>query len=89
MINYYEDQVPIVESYTKDITPISTEINKYAMVLQNKLFGSDSHRRRVVKMCSQNDYLIDTISKIFMHIITYEEGLKRLSTINLLVSTLR
>lgn len=59
------------------------------MILQNKLFGSDSHRRRIVKMCSQNDYLLETISKIFMHIIPYEEGIKRLSTVNLLISTIR
>lgn len=89
VIKYFEDQVPIVESYTNDIMPVSTEINKYAMVLQNKLFGSDSHRKRFVKMCSQNDYLIDTVSKIFMHIIPYEEGIKRLSTVNMLISALR
>jgi len=86
VLKYFENQVPIVESFTNDIIPISNEINKYAMILQNKLFGSDSHRRRIVKMCSQNDYLIDTISKIFMHIIPYEEGIKRLSTVNLLIS---
>ncbi|MCK4901781.1 MAG: geranylgeranyl reductase family protein [Thermoplasmatales archaeon] len=89
VIRYFEDQIPIVDSYTDGITPISTEINKYAMILQNKLFGSDSHRRRIVKMCSQNDYLLETISKIFMHITPYEEGIKRLSTVNLLISTIR
>jgi len=88
VLKYFEDQIPIVESYTNDMIPISTEINNYAMILQNKLFGSDSHRRRVVKMCSQNDYLIDIISKIFMHIIPYDEGIKRLSKVNLLISTL-
>jgi len=86
---YFEDQIPIVDSYTNDITPIATELNKYAMILQNKLFGSDSHRRRIVKMCTQNEYLTETISKIFMHMIPYEEGIKRLSTVNLLISAIR
>lgn len=86
---YFEDQIPIIESYSNGITPITTELNKYAMILQNKLFGSDSHRRRIVKMCTQNDYLTETISKIFMHIIPYEEGIKRLSTVNLLISAIR
>ena len=38
-IQYFEDQIPLVESYSNDIQPISTEINKYAIILQNKLFG--------------------------------------------------
>lgn len=86
VLKYFEDQIPIVESYTNDILPISTEINDYGMILQNKLFGNDFHRRRIVKMCSQNNYLIDVISKIFMHIIPYNEGIKKLSLGRLLVS---
>lgn len=88
VLKYFEDQIPVVESYTNYLIPISNEINNYGMILQNKLFGNDSHRRRIVKMCSQNDYLIDVISKIFMHIIPYKEGIKKLSIINLLVSPL-
>jgi len=85
--NYLENRVPLVESYSDLICPIAKEINIDALTLQHRLFGSSSHRRRIVEMCANNDYLIDTITKIFMHIIPYDEGVKRLSPLKVLASS--
>jgi len=86
---FFEEQIPLVKSYTKAIEPLSREINDYALTLQNRMFGSDAHRRHIVKMCTSNDYFTETVSKIFTHIIPYEEGVKRLSTVRLLPSIIK
>lgn len=53
------------------------------------MFGSDAHRRHIVKMCASNDYFTEIVSKIFTRIIPYEEGVKRLSTVRLLPSIIK
>ena len=86
---FFENQTPLLDNYTRNIFPLAKEINEYALTLQNKLFGSDSHRKHIVKMCATNEYVMDVISKIFLHIIPYEEGIKKLSTLRLLPSMLK
>ena len=53
-IKYFEDQTSLIESYTRAIDPITEEINNYGLTLQNKLFGSDLHRKNIIKRCYSN-----------------------------------
>jgi len=86
--DYFENQTPLLKSYSDMIEPLANEINIHALTLQHKLFGSNHHRKRIVETCANNDYLIDTITKIFMHIIPYDEGVKKLSYLKVLASSL-
>lgn len=86
-IKHFEEQIPLAELYNEAIEPLKKEINDYALTLQNKLYGSDFHRKHFVQKCASNDKLMETISKIFTHIISYEEGVKMLSPLNILVSS--
>lgn len=81
---FFEQQIPLEESYTQDIAHLTREINDYALTLQKRIYGTDTHRRLVVQMCVDHDKLFNTIGKIFLHTIPYEEGMKRLSLIRLL-----
>jgi len=81
---YFEINEPLVDNYSDSISHLTKEISEYAISLQKKLYGNDKHRELVVKMCSRNNKLFDTIGKIFLHIIPYEDGIKELSTYKLL-----
>jgi len=85
---FFEKQVSLVKSYYEKIKSFSVDINQYGITLQNRVYGSDKHRKHVVKLCSSNNYLMDIMGKIFTHIITHEEGVRKISPIKLLVSSL-
>jgi len=83
-IEFLENQTHLVESYTKKISYLSDEINNYGISLQKRLFGNDFKRKLMVKMFALNYNLIDKVGKIFIHIISYKEGVKELSPLKLL-----
>ena len=89
VIQHFNTNESLTNLYTDGIQAIKTEINQYAFTLQQKIFGSNSHRKRIVEWCATNEYLIETISKIFTHILSYEEGVKKLSLLKILTSSIR
>jgi geranylgeranyl reductase family protein len=86
---YFENNDNLADTYRKEIEPITIELNNHALALQNKIYGSKGHRRNVVKCAAQSDKIMETISRIFTHIIPYDEGVKRLSTIRLIPGIIR
>lgn len=87
-IDYFENKNLVEKSYIDAMLPIKKEINDYALTLQHRLFGSATHRKKIVEKCASSEYLTDTISKIFSHIFSYKEGVKRLSPIKILLQSL-
>ena len=83
-ISFFENQTNLVDKYSKSVFPIAREINEYAIALQKRLYGSKSHRKLIVKMCANYPDFFDTVGKIFLHIIPYEQGIEKLSPIKLL-----
>lgn len=83
-INFFEKKTSLVENYTKSISHLAKEINDYALTLQKKVYGSNFRRKLFVKMCANNTELMNMVGKIFIHIIPYETGVKKLSIIKLL-----
>jgi geranylgeranyl reductase family protein len=88
VIQHFDTNENLTEMYTDRIQPMKSEINEYAFALQQKIFGSNSHRKRIVEWCATNEYLIETLSKIFTHIISYEEGVKKLTFRKIITSSL-
>lgn len=83
-IKFFKEKSPLVETYTIKIEHLKKEINHFALKLQKKVYGSDFRRKLFVKMCSDNPNLMNMIGRIFIHITSYEIGLKKLSLRKLL-----
>lgn len=82
--DHFNDDNFALQNYEERLSHLKTELNKHAIVLQNKLYGTDSHRKLIVRICKENPRLIEDIGKIFMHMISYESGVTKFSTINLI-----
>jgi len=81
---YFENKVSLLENYTLSISHLTKEVSNYALNIQKKLYGSDKHRELIVKICKQNNDIFKTIGKIFLHEISYKDGINKLSITRLI-----
>lgn len=82
--DYFNEDYFVLQNYEERLSHLKTELNHHAIILQNKLYGNDSHRKLIVRVCKENPRLIEDIGKIFMHMISYKTGVSKFSTINLI-----